>query len=192
MKIIKGAILVLLMSLVTMADTEDLGNHVFSNDMEYINLVADAAVAARNSDSPYLMIVLYMYVDGDIDATVQRKDVVMVYEDKEYPMPSVKELRKNYRGDTRDIRLYNSVTKATLALSPIRHYRFPLFQDFFPSKTSAVLAVDQGSMTSYVGFRTRVYFKNPGIKDGDVIVIKVKDNKDPEVYGSVAVEFKKK
>ncbi len=143
-------------------------------------------------DSPYLMIMLYMTVDENISATVHRKDVVIVYRDKEYQMPSVKELRKNYSGDTRDMRLYNSVTKATLALSPIRFYRFPLFQDFFPGRTIAITAVDQGSMSNYLGFRTKVYFKNPGIKEGDVIVIKVKDKKDPEVYGAVAVEFKKK
>ncbi len=191
MKIFNATILVLLMSLVAKADTEDLGNHVFYNDMEYINIVADAAVAVRSMDNPYLMIMLYLYVDGYIDATVHRNDVVMVYKDKEYQMPSVKELRENYVGDTRDMRLYNSLTKATLALSPIHFYRFPLFQDFFPSRTIAITAVDQGSMTSYIGFRTKAYFKNPGIKEGDVIVIRVRDKKDPEVCGAVSVEFKK-
>ncbi len=47
MKILKVTSLVLLMSLVAMANTEDLGNDVFSNEEELINLVADAAVAVR-------------------------------------------------------------------------------------------------------------------------------------------------
>lgn len=181
----------MLISLVAVADTEYLGNYVYSNDEELINIVADAAVAVRNMDSPYLMFVLYMFVDENVSATIERKDVVLIHKDKEYKMPSVKELRKNYSGDIRDMGLYNSLIKSTLALSGIRFYRFPLFQDFFPSRNQATTAVDQGSMNNYIGFRTKVYFKNPGIKEGDVVVIKVKDKKDPEVYGAVAVEFKK-
>lgn len=192
MKFFKVTVLVLLLSLVTWADTEYLGNDIYSNDEELIKIVADATVAARNMGSPYMMFMLYMYVDENVSATVHRDDVVMVYKDKEYKMPSVKELRKNYSGDTRDSRLYNSVAKSTLALSSLRFYRFPLFQDFFPGRAASFTAADQGSMASYIGFRTKVYFKNPGIEEGDIIVIKVKDKNDPEIYGAVAVEFKKK
>lgn len=191
MKLLRVTILAMLMGLVASADTEYLGNDVYSNDEELINIVVDAAVAVRNLDSPYLMFMLYMFVDENVSATIERKDVVLIHKDKEYKMPSVKELRKNYSGDTRDIRLYNSLIKSTLALSGIRFYRFPLFQDFFPTRNQATTAVDQGSMNNFIGFRTKVYFKNPGLKEGDVVVIKVKDKKDPEVYGAVAVEFKK-
>ncbi len=191
MKLLRVTILILLLCIVASADTEYLGNYVYSNDDELINIVADAVLAVRNMDNPYLMFVLYMTVDENVSATVERKDVVLVYKDKEYKMPSVEELRKNYSGDTRDMRIYQSTIKSTLALSQIRFYRFPLFQDFFPTRTQATTAVDQGSMTQFIGFRTKVYFKNPGIKEGDIVVIKVKDKKDPEIYGAVAVQFKK-
>lgn len=191
MKLFRVTILAILMCLVASADTEYLGNYVYSNDEEQINIVVDAAVAVRNLDSHYLMFMLYMFVDDNGSATIERKDVVLIHKDKEYKMPTVKELRKNYSGDIRDMRLYNSLIKSTLAFSDIRFYRFPLFQDFFPTRNQATTAIDQGSMDNYIGFRTKVYFKNPGIKEGDVVVIKVKDKKDPEVYGAVAVEFKK-
>ena len=191
MKLLRVTILAMLMCLVASADTEYLGNDVYSNDDELINIVVDAGVAVRDPDSPYLMFMLYMFVDENVSATVERKDVALIHKDKEYEMPSVEELRKNYSGDIRDMRLYNSLIKSTLALSGIRFYRFPLFQDFFPTRNQATTAVDQGSMNNFIGFRTKVYFKNPGFKQGDVVVIKVKDKKDPEVYGAVAVEFKK-
>ncbi len=34
-----------------------------------------------------------------------------------------------------------------------------------------------------------MYFKNPGFKKGDEIVIQVKDHANPEVTGSCAVKF---
>jgi len=43
--------------------------------------------------------------------------------------------------------------------------------------------------TFNLGFRTRLYFKNPGFKKGDEIVITVKDDKNPELTGSCAVKF---
>ena len=46
---------------------------------------------------------------------------------------------------------------------------------------------DQGSMAGMVGFRTKLYFKNPGFKKGDQIVISVRDKNDPEIVGSCAV-----
>jgi hypothetical protein len=49
------------------------------------------------------------------------------------------------------------------------------------------LAVDQGSMYSFTGFRTKAYFKNPGFKKGDKVTFKVWDKKDPNVTGQVDV-----
>jgi hypothetical protein len=45
-------------------------------------------------------------------------------------------------------------------------------------------------MAGMVGFRTKLYFKNPGFKKGDQLVISVKDRKDPEIFGSCAVILK--
>jgi hypothetical protein len=104
-------------------------------------------------------------------------------------MPSLEELRKNYRGDTRDITMYNAMNKASLALSELRYYRFPMFEDFFPDRRQGTIAIRQGSMASTIGFMTRVYFKNPGFKEGDLILIKVKDKKNPDIWGAVAIEL---
>lgn len=45
-------------------------------------------------------------------------------------------------------------------------------------------------MSDSIGFMTKLYFKNPGFKKGDQIVIAVKDKKNPNVTGSCAVILK--
>jgi hypothetical protein len=190
MKLFRFWLFIILICLLASAETEFLGKYVYQNEEGLINLVADAGVAMRNLDSPYVMFVLYMWVDENVSATVNRNDVVMVYKGKEYKMPTVKELSENYKAEIRDTIMYQKLSKAALATSRVRHYRFPLFYDFFPDRTSGNLAVDHGFMTSFTGFSTRIYFKNPSFKMGDALTIKVKDEKDPEITGSVDIEFK--
>jgi len=45
-------------------------------------------------------------------------------------------------------------------------------------------------MAGTFGFKTKLYFKNPGFKTGDTLVIKVRDKKNPELVGAVAVVLK--
>jgi hypothetical protein len=42
-------------------------------------------------------------------------------------------------------------------------------------------------MYNFVGFNTLLYFKNPGLKRGDTITIKVKDKTDAALTGEVEV-----
>jgi hypothetical protein len=63
--------------------------------------------------------------------------------------------------------------------------------DFFPVLGRMAQSItNKGSMAGVVGFRTTLYFKNPGFKTGDTLVIKVRDKKNPELVGAVAVELK--
>ena len=42
-------------------------------------------------------------------------------------------------------------------------------------------------MYSFTGFRTKVYFKNPGFKKGDKVTFRVWDKKDPKISGEIEV-----
>jgi hypothetical protein len=192
MKALKFALFCFLaLSAIVFGQTDELGQHVFMSDQGEIVLTIDAALAVRKMDSPYVMFMAYMVVRGGQNVVVHRDDVTMTYNGKDYGMPSLKELRSGYNGAQGDERLYSRMGKETLALSRLRNYGFPADQDFFPILGRGPLPTDHGSLTGTIGFRTKLYFKNPGFKDGDQIVISVRDKNDPELYGSCGVVLKK-
>lgn len=180
------AISLLLCALLS-AETVYLGNNIYYDDAGAINLAADARVAVSALDSPYVMFVLYMTADKDVSATVDRKDVVLIYKGKEYAMPSVTDLRKHHPAYARDIEQYWRLGLENLSFSELRHYYFNLKGDFFPPQRTKDLPWDQGSVVGNYGFRTNVYFKNPGFKPGDVVVIMVRDEKNQDIKGEVTV-----
>ena len=103
-------------------------------------------------------------------------------------MPPLKELRKNYGAEIRDITLLRHLGKEGIASSWIRFYKFPNEGDFFPPLTArAQVKTDRGSMSGFHGFVTKCYFKNPGFKAGDKILIRVAAKNKPEAKGEVAV-----
>ena len=191
MKILRSALLgVLVLAATVFAQTIDLGQNVFMSNQGQIVLTIDAALAVRKLDRPYVMFVAFMVVTGGQSVVVDRNDVTMTYNGQEYQMPSLKEWRSDYKGAQGDLALYNRLGKATLALSRLNQYEFPYDQDFFPILGRGPLPTDQGSAAGMVGFRTKLYFKNPGFKLGDQIVISVKDKNNPDIVGSCAVILK--
>lgn len=188
MKIWKSALLgVLALSAAALSQTTELGQNVFTSSQGEIVLTIDAALAVRRLDRPYVMFVAFMVVRGPQSVVVDRDDVTMIYNGQEYKMPSLKEWRSNYNGGGGDASLYNRLGKDTLVLSHLSNYEFPTDQDFFPVLGKGPLPTDRGSIAGMVGFRTKLYFKNPGFKQGDQLVISVKDKNDPEIVGSCAV-----
>jgi len=103
-------------------------------------------------------------------------------------MPSLRELRKNYEAEIRNITLCRHLGKEGIASSWMRFYRFPADGDFFPPLTPrSRIRADEGFMTGYNGFVIKCYFKNPGFKKGDKLVIRVTAKNKPELTGEVAV-----
>lgn len=189
MKVLKAVLLLLVVCAVAYPQTKDLGLAAFANDKGPIMLAVDASVVDRELNSPYLMFVLYMAAakEGE-DMTVSRNNVVMICQGKEYKMPSIQELRKNYNAEIRDINLYRHLGKEGIVSSWIRFYKFPKRYDFFPALTvNAPLPVDEGSLDDFIGFRTKAYFKNPGLKKGDRLTIKVWDKDNPQISGECDV-----
>lgn len=189
MKIIRLALLALVISAVAYPQTADLGMGAFSNEKGAILMAVDAALVNRAIDSPYVMFVAFLAAEGQSRSiSVAAKDVVMVYKGQEYRMPSLKDLRDNYRGEIRDDDFYRHLGKEGINASWARLYRFPEKANFFPPLTlKAALAVDEGHMAGLYGFMTPMYFKNPGFAKGDKLTIKVRDTKNPQLAGECEV-----
>lgn len=169
--------------------TKDLGMGAFANQSGPILMAVDAALVNQDMSSPYVMFHLFMAAaDKNMSVTVAAKDVVMVYKGQEYHMPSLAELREDYRGEIRDMNFYRQLGKEGIIASWVRLYDFPEKANFFPPLTlRSTLAITEGYMTSLNGFMTPIYFKNPGFAKGDKLTIKVRDIKKPEITGQCEV-----
>jgi hypothetical protein len=189
MKLLRFALIALVLSAVAYPQTADLGMGAFSNESGAILVAVDAALINRAIGSPYAMFVVFMAAkDQGQSISVAAKDVVMVYKGQEYRMPSVKDLRDDYRGEIRDIDFYRHLGKEGINSSWVRLYQFPEKANFFPALTlGATLAVTEGHMVGFYGFLTPMYFKNPGFAKGDKLTIKVRDTKNPQLAGECEV-----
>ena len=188
MKTVKIALMVLILAAAAYPQTKDLGMGAFSSQSGAILMTIDAALVNKDLGSSYLMFMAFMASSGDRSVAVAAKDVVMVYKGQEYRMPSLGELRDNYKGQIRDLDFYRHLGKEGINASWIRYYEFPEKSNFFPPLTSsAPLASSAGHMASKLGFMTPLYFKNPGFAKGDKLTIKVRDMKDPSLTGECEV-----
>jgi hypothetical protein len=189
MKVFKSVLLVLLLCTAAYAQKEDLGMGAFASERGPILLAVDAALVDFQMNSPYVMFVFYMASKNQSkDIVVSRDTITMIYQGQEYKMPTLKELSANYKGTIHDIDFYRHLGKEGIVASWVRFYNFPQRADFFPPLTMrGTLAVDEGSMYGFTGFRTKVYFKNPGFKKGDKVTFTVWDKKDPAISGQVDV-----
>ncbi len=192
MKIMKYVLPLLLLCATAYGQTEDLGMGAFANQHGKIMLAVDAALVDFQLDRPYVMFVMYMAPKSqNQDIVVGRDTIVMVYQGEEYKMPSFKELRENYKGEIHDLDFYRHLGKEGIISSWTRLFNFPQKADFFPPDTQrASLSVDEASMYGFIGFRTKIYFKNPGFKKGDKVTFRVSDKKDPQISGEVDVVLK--
>jgi hypothetical protein len=191
MKILRYVFLLLFLCAAAYSQTQDLGQGVFYNDEGAIVMAVDASLASLRLNSPYVMFMVFMAAKGDQSISVNREDVVMVYQGKEYKMPSVIELRQKYGDERKDLDIYLRLGKESIVLTNMSTYTFTWDYDFFPALgVRGPLATDEGSMSRNYGFRTKFYFKNPGFKKGDQILLKVRDRKDPTLTGEVAAILK--
>jgi hypothetical protein len=181
---------ILSLSLSLSAQTDDIGQGAFFNDQGQINLLVDASIAVRFIDSDYVMFMVYMLTDKATTAQINRDTVVVVYNDEVHKMPTLKDFRKAFRQENRDMRIYNQLGKDSLVMSQFYGYSFNNQFDFFPLRAEAQKSTDSTTITSSMIIQTKVYIKNPGFKKGDVLGIAVRDVTDPNLKGSCAVVLK--
>ena len=193
MKTLKYAFLPLILcAAFAYPQTKDLGVGAFANEAGPLMIAVDATQVIQNMKSPYSLFILYLAAKSDNqNIVVGRNNVTLVYKGQEYKMPSVEEFRKNYKGDIRDVDFYSRLADGGLVSSWIGFYKFTAGTDFFPVfRPGAPLPADEGSMSGFIGFRTKCYFKNPGFEKGDKLTIIVQDKKNPDISGEVEVTLK--
>ena len=191
MKIVRVAIMVALVCASAAPQTKELGQNVYTNTVGDITLAIDATVAAMKIDSPYLMFMAFMVSPNAKSISVGRENVVLSYNGQDYPMAPLKDVNEKYKGGRDDMGLYGRFNKENLLSDTMRYYKFPQQGEFFPVPGfGSQLAVNEGNFTGEIGFQTKLYFKNPGLKKGDTVTIKVTDRKHPEVMADVAVTLK--
>jgi len=178
-------LLVLAITLTLSAKTEYIGQNAYHNDEGQINIAADAVLVIRDLKSPYTPFYLFLGADKDTKADIDRDSITLVHNGQEHKMPSLAELRSNYNRDNRDLGSYERMGKQALITSKLRGYEFQHTVDFFPGRTDSMIGTQEGSISGNIGFYTRVYFKNPGFEEGDIITIKVQDKNDPSISGSL-------
>ncbi len=183
-------LLVPCIALTLSAKNEYIGQNAYHNDGGQINIAADAVLVIRDLKSPYTPFYLFFGADKDVEATISRDSVILVHNGQEHKMPSLAELRSNYNRDNRDLGTYLRMGKQALITSKLRGYDFQENVDFFPGRTESMIHTQEGSISSNIGFFTRVYFKNPGFEEGDIITIKVSDKDDPSISGSIEIILK--
>jgi len=192
MKVIRLSLLVVVTGFMLTAQTIHIGQHVYYNGEGVINIAVDASMAVQRLDKNYVPFVLFLGTDEQGSVHIPRENVVLVYNDQEYYMPELKDFREEYSYDNRDAQQYRNFYAGieSLVATRMRDYNFNWQDEFFPSRSSGHIAVDQASLTGTIGFSTFVYFKNPGFQFGDTVIIKVFDKDDPGIWGAVAVELK--
>jgi hypothetical protein len=183
-------LLVLFAALSLTAANEYIGQNAYHNDGGQINIAADAVLVIRDLKSPYTPFYLFFGADKDAKATISRDSVSLVHDGQEYKMPTLGELRSNYNRDNRDLGTYQRMGKQALITSKLRGYDFQEMVNFFPSRTESLTSTEEGSISGNIGFFTRVYFKNPGFEEGDIVTIKVQDKDDASISGSVEIILK--
>jgi hypothetical protein len=191
MKLVSTVLALLVIVAVSSAQTEDLGMGAFANDKSDIMLAVDASLAMASLDKPYVLFVVFMAAKSqNQNIVVSRDGVVMVWNGQEYKMPSLQEFRENYKGDVWDVTRYRKMAKEGIISSWIRFYDFPSSGDFFPSlQTNSQIKADEGSMYSNQGFWSKCYFKNPGLKKGDTVVLRVTAKNKPELKSEVSIKL---
>jgi hypothetical protein len=187
MKVLRCALLILVVCASSAyPQTQKLGDNMYFSDAADIMLAVDTTVAVRKLDSPYVMFMAFTAVKGDRTVTIDRNDVTMIYKGQEYQMPALKDIEKAYEGMKEDAGLYRRFGLELLLFDKLRYYKFPYQNEFFPTPGFGPTAwVNSAEITALVGFKTKLYFKNPGFQKGDEVTIKVIDHNHPEVQGQV-------
>jgi hypothetical protein len=189
MKILRVAAILLVLAAAAYPQTQDLGMGAFANESGPILMAVDAQLVDQSIGRPYAMFVLFMGArDRNTSITVAAKDIVMVFKGQEYAMPTLAELRDNYRGELRDLNFYRRLGKEGIIASWVRLYDFPERATFFPPLTMrSTLPITEAHMLALDGYMTPIYFKNPGFAKGDKLTIKVRDAKKPDITGECEV-----
>ena len=188
-----AAMLLVFCVLAAYPQTESLGEGAYQSGVGPITLVIDTSLVSLKIDSPFVMFAAWIgATHNNHEITITPKTVTLIYNGQEYALATVKDLRDHYNGMRDDSDIYRKgLDKGAIISSKARLFRYIREGDFFPVLgLRAETPVEEASLFNDIGFRTKLYFKNPGFKHGDKATIKVWDKKDPAISAEVQVVIK--
>jgi len=187
-------ILILIIILITanfgFTQTRNLGMKSFINTDGEIKIAVKAFVSTKYlAEKAYLPFAIFVGCKSKVRATIERNDVVMVFKGKEYYMPTIKDFRKEYKDDRADLK-YLTLTPQNIFPSEMGIYTYQKDVTFFPPRGAKKLFfTNKASINFRTGLASIVYFKNPGVKVGDEVIIKVSDHEDKTITGEITIKF---
>lgn len=183
-------LLTLVLAISLLAQTEYLGDGVFVNHEDKINVMVDTGMAAKYIDEDYVMFMVFMLMDKDMSANVDRKSVFIIYKGENLYMPEIKEFRENYTGDVRDRRMFQQTIQGdNYSTSQFGGFRVNWSHDFFPARNENKTPAERMTLSSSYVSKSKVYFKNPGFKAGDSVRLIVRGSENAAIIGSCSFKL---
>lgn len=171
-----------------LAGTRHLGNFSFIDTDGPFRIAVNASVAAKHLDREYLPFVMYIGMDAGLRATVMRDEVSLIYGDQEISLPTLGEFRKAYNKDIQDMVLLSHESEHIFP-SEMSNFEFQKHVDLFPARNQTIVVSDEFTVNSKTGCRTKLYFKNPGIKKGDTATIRIRVKDRPDLTSNIDITF---
>jgi len=182
--------LVLFLAVSLLAQTEYLGDGIFVNHEGKINVMVDSGLAARYIEEDYVMFMVYMLMDKGSSANIDRKSVFIIYNGENIYMPTIQEFRENYKSDVRDRRMFHKTLQGdNYSTSQFLGFLINGSQDFFPARNENKTPSQRMTLSSSYTSKSKVYFKNPGFKAGDLVRLIVRGSENAAIVGSCSFKL---
>ncbi len=165
------------------AKTKQVAKHTFVNKDATIKVGVDTTLAVRNLDKPVIPLKLFVACQKNASAHLDRNSFILVYKGKEYKMPAFTYVKKAYKSDIKDRRVFSLADSHIYAAMDSKH-SFKTVQ-FFPNRQYRGLIENAAYVNFKTGMDSILFFENPGFKKGDTIILKVVDKTNKQIQGSV-------
>ncbi len=183
-------LLILVLAVSLSAQSKYLGDGVYINTDKEIDILVDTGIAAKYIEEDYIMFMVGMLMEENNTATIDRKSLYVVFNGQDIFMPDVKDFRENYSSDTRDLRMFRQTIQIDQYISSqMAGFRINWAHDFFPARNENKTPSEKMTISSTYITKTKLYIKNPGLKAGDEVTIKVKDIDNPEITSECTVKI---
>jgi len=167
------------------AKTKQVAKHTFVNKNSTIKVGVDTTLTVRNLDKPVIPLTLFAACQKNISAHLDRSSFILIYKGKEYKMPDYTYVRKTYKSDIKDRRVFTLAKSHIYSATQAKHCFRTVY--FFPNRHFRGL-VDNATFVNYrKGIESIVFFENPGFKKGEKAIIKVVDKHNKAIQGSVTI-----
>jgi len=170
-----------------MSKDSQIGKTTFINTDNVIKLGVDTTVSTKRTDSDLIPFTIFAVCKNSFSAHFDRNSFILVFNGKEYHMPDYKFVKENYTKFLQDKKLFTRSHEHISAAMGAKHI-FKAIR-FFPDNQYKGLVENVAYVDYKTGMTSVLFFKNPGIKAGDTVTIKVIDSKKQQNISTITFEI---